>query len=319
MNLTTHPQSTPKVSVVIPCYNVAPFLTRAVNSIRNQTFHDWEMILVDDGSTDATPKVAQQLAQEDPRIRLLKHHTNKGPGATRNTGIAQAKAEYITLLDADDEFMPTYLEKAVKILDEQEIVQLVQTDFIWSPERYKELHRFPENFSIQEHLEVMHLKTCLTFRKNCWQQVGGFDERIRFGEDWHYMLKLHTQNLLHYAVIKEPLFKYYKDNPNSITASAKPKVIRKSHRFIYDEFSSLYDQHMKPLFRRITGGWLGNVRLPPRHVTMHPIRWAAQKNLTYFLLFWCVYLAKWPGYLMYLWARTGKRIVMFLLAQLKQT
>ena len=143
------------------------------------------MILVDDHSTDNTPQLAQQLAKEDARIRLLKHQTNKGPGAARNTGIAQAKAEYITLLDADDTFAPTYLEKAVNALDHEPKVCLVQANFTWG-EKPNKILNMPENMTLEEHLSDMLLTICHTFRKSCWKKVGGFDERTRYAEDWHY-------------------------------------------------------------------------------------------------------------------------------------
>ena len=318
MNLTTHPQSTPKVSVVVPCYNAAAFLTRAVNSIRNQTFRNWEMILVDDGSTDATPKVAQQLAQEDPRIRLLKHPTNRGVSAARNTGIAAARSEYVTLLDADDEYLPDYLKQATKILDEQTTVNLVFPSCVRITESGEIPHKMIENLTLLTDLEMGGLLACHTFRKSCWQKVGGFDERLRYAEDWHFQLKLNIHGLLRYVLLKEPLYRYNSDNKASIGTHYNFDRLKKSRRLIYDDLSQTYDEYMKPLFRRIIKRYLKDPEFRPRLIFFHPVRWAIDKKPAYWLLLRGIFLVKCAVYLPYLWDRICKRTGAFVLKKLRQ-
>jgi glycosyltransferase involved in cell wall biosynthesis len=104
-----------KVSIVIPLYNKAPYVERALASIGAQSFTDFEVIVVDDGSTDNGPAIVR--GRSDPRIRLLTQ-SNAGPGPARNTGIAAAAGEFITFLDADDEWLPTFLEESVRLLEE---------------------------------------------------------------------------------------------------------------------------------------------------------------------------------------------------------
>jgi len=104
-----------KVSVVIPLYNKAPYVERALHSIRAQTLGDFEVIVVDDGSTDDGASVVTQYS--DSRVRLISQ-PNAGPGPARNAGIAEAKGEFIAFLDADDEWLPTYLEANVRFLEE---------------------------------------------------------------------------------------------------------------------------------------------------------------------------------------------------------
>jgi len=95
-----------KVSIVIPLYNKAPYVRRALDSIAVQTFADFEAIIVDDGSTDMGAAVVANYS--DPRFRLIRQE-NAGPGAARNAGIAQAQGEFIAFLDSDDEWLPNYL------------------------------------------------------------------------------------------------------------------------------------------------------------------------------------------------------------------
>ncbi|MBI5822208.1 MAG: glycosyltransferase family 2 protein [Verrucomicrobia bacterium] len=113
----------PKVSVVIPCYNMGQYLDEAVKSVLAQTYQDFEIIIVDDGSTDETTK--QILSSyNQPKTRVIRT-ANQGPSAARNTGIQQARGEYILPLDADDKVASRYMEKAVEILDASENVGIV--------------------------------------------------------------------------------------------------------------------------------------------------------------------------------------------------
>ena len=104
----------PRVSVIVPLYNKAAYVRRALDSISRQTFTDFEVIVVDDGSTDKGPALVTAFA--DKRIRMLTQ-ANLGPGAARNRGIERARGELIAFLDADDEWLPNYLEESVRLLD----------------------------------------------------------------------------------------------------------------------------------------------------------------------------------------------------------
>lgn len=106
-----------KVSVVMPVYNGAECLAQCLDSVAAQTLADMEIICVDDGSTDATPAILARYAARDPRFRVVSQQ-NAGPGAARNTGMAQATGEYLIFLDADDWFQPDFLETMVAKAEE---------------------------------------------------------------------------------------------------------------------------------------------------------------------------------------------------------
>ena len=104
-----------RVSVIMPLFNKAPYVARALASVVGQTFTDIEVIVVDDGSTDTSAMFVEEST--DPRLRLVKQ-SNLGPGAARNRGIHEANGELVAFLDADDEWLPEYLAESVRLLDE---------------------------------------------------------------------------------------------------------------------------------------------------------------------------------------------------------
>ncbi|HKK53946.1 MAG TPA: glycosyltransferase family A protein [Patescibacteria group bacterium] len=106
----------PKISVIIPTYNRANFLPRAIKSVLNQTFKDFELIIVDDGSTDNTKEVINNYLKNDDRIKYIYQQNSGGPPKPKNTGIKIAKGEYIAFLDSDDEWFKDKLKKTNRTL-----------------------------------------------------------------------------------------------------------------------------------------------------------------------------------------------------------
>src|SRR5262245_51722410 len=120
----------PKVTVVIPVFNRAQAVQRAVASVLAQTCQDFEIIVVDDGSTDSTPAVVAALS--DPRLTLIRHERNRGGSAARNTGYRAGSAPFVAFLDSDDEWLPTKLERQLEVFDNaDDTLGLVYTDATW--------------------------------------------------------------------------------------------------------------------------------------------------------------------------------------------
>lgn len=101
--------NSPLISVIIPCYNAAPWLHRSLDSVLAQTYTHWEALLIDDGSTDDTSEILEEYAKKDARFRVF-HQPNAGPSAARNKGIHEMQGEWMTWMDADDTILPTHLE-----------------------------------------------------------------------------------------------------------------------------------------------------------------------------------------------------------------
>jgi teichuronic acid biosynthesis glycosyltransferase TuaG len=117
----------PRISVVIPAYNAARWLRRAVTSASEQTLRPAEIIIVDDASHDDTYIVAESLAAQHPEIRIFRHDSNRGPAAARNRGIAESRGDYVAFLDADDFWLPEKLTKQAAALQTNSDLGLVFT------------------------------------------------------------------------------------------------------------------------------------------------------------------------------------------------
>ena len=103
------------VSIIVPVYNVAPYLREALDSIVNQTYKDLEILIIDDGSTDGSSAICEEYASKDPRIRLI-HQSNKGLSGARNTGLEHATGDYVAFIDSDDSVSPVFIESLVNAM-----------------------------------------------------------------------------------------------------------------------------------------------------------------------------------------------------------
>lgn len=111
----------PKVSIIVPAYNVAPWVEETLNSVKKQTFNDFECIIVDDKSTDNTAHIVRRICDSDIRFKLVKNKYNYGVSVSRNIGMNMAKGEYISFLDADDLWHPEFISTMLNIIQEKQV------------------------------------------------------------------------------------------------------------------------------------------------------------------------------------------------------
>ena len=109
------------VSIITPAYNSAKFIAETIQSVQNQTHQIWEMLIVDDGSSDATEAIVQSFLDKDKRIKFYKLPLNSGPAVARNTAIEKASGDFMTFIDADDIWFPTFIENSIKTIQETKI------------------------------------------------------------------------------------------------------------------------------------------------------------------------------------------------------
>lgn len=187
----------PSVSVVIPCYNRAKLISRAVTSIFAQDFDDLEIVLVDDGSSDDTRAVASAIAQQDGRVRYILHDRNKGEAAARNTGIRAARGEFIAFLDSDDEWLPGKLEAQISVLREApDYVGGIVGNYLMADDAGEEVARdWSDSYPITR-LNILakgcglSTGTTLVVRSCVFQEVGYFDETLPLYVDIDWLCRL---------------------------------------------------------------------------------------------------------------------------------
>lgn len=187
------------VSIVVPTYNREKELSRAIRSIMQQTYEEYEIIVVDDGSTDHTMAVVQQFG--DDRIRYIRLEHNQGAGHARNIGIQQARYDYIAFLDSDDEWLPDKLRLQMdKMLSSEEKLGMVycrmggrqrhsNIRFICPPAEVAGEVLEGDLFDKLLQHNVIGTPT-MVLRRECLEQVGGFKESLLCLEDWELILRI---------------------------------------------------------------------------------------------------------------------------------
>lgn len=132
--------SNPLITVIMPAYNVAPYIEGSVKSVIDQTYTNWELLILEDRSTDDTYAIAQKLAQSDERIRVIQNEKNSGVAKTRNRGIQMAQGTYIALLDSDDQWYPEKLERQLALI-QRENAQISYCSYAMVSEQGEKVHR----------------------------------------------------------------------------------------------------------------------------------------------------------------------------------
>lgn len=228
---------TSKVSIIITCYNDKDYIEEAVRSAVNQTYANTEIIIIDDGSNEATKKVLTSIKYEN--VELVTQ-ANKGLSAARNAGAAKATGDYILTLDADDIFEPTFVEKAVLILDVNGHIGAVSCFCNCFVDLNKVIYKhMPKGGDLGDFLYMNNAMANSLFRKSCWFQVGGFDEKMRKGyEDWEFWISV-TKQGWNVHIIHEFLFNYRKKE-NSMLQNTNLVYEEENYRYVLNKHKDLY-------------------------------------------------------------------------------
>jgi glycosyltransferase involved in cell wall biosynthesis len=197
------PRKASAVSVVVPCYNGGRFIDQLLGSLAQQTFRDFDIVIVNDGSTEQA--TLDKLARLDPAIRVV-HQDNQGLAGARNAGIAAASSDLVLLIDCDDIIEPAYLAETVPLLRAAPDNVAIAFTHIRRAGAAKGIAR--RYFNPFDVLFTNTVSACMVLRKSAWQAVGGFDAGMRDGyEDWEFSIKLARAGYRGIEVPK-PLFVY---------------------------------------------------------------------------------------------------------------
>ena len=244
-NIKHHTSEKPRFSVIMPLYNKAPFVRKALESIASQTYRDFELIIIDDGSTDNSAAICDEFFQtfnhslahsinvnrpfvhsiNDNRsfVHSFIRQTNSGVAAARNRGVAESHGEFVCFLDADDWWEPTFLEEMERLIAEYPDAGLYASNYIYDkpgkthvalslPRGYI---NYPEAYLQSGSMPVWTGATCMP--RKVFDEMGGFPVGIKLGEDF----LLWAKTVLHYPVAfsEKPLAYYNNDVPASLRAT----------------------------------------------------------------------------------------------------
>ena len=236
-----------KFSIIIPLYNKAPYIRKALESVSAQTYTDFELIIVDDGSTDDSAIIVKQFIDERLKVKgdvtnevvttaynlspitynlsvRLIHQSNAGVSAARNTGVAASSGDYIAFLDADDWWKPTYLEQMAKLIDDYPDAGLYGLNYIYyKPGKTRVALKsqtgyinYPKEY-LQNNAMMIFTSSSSSMPKRVFEEMGGFPLGIRLGEDF----LLWAKTALHHKVAfcDQPLAYYNNDVPATLRAT----------------------------------------------------------------------------------------------------
>lgn len=276
----------PTVSIVLPCYNGANFLAQSIDSVIAQTFTDWELIIVNDCSTDNSLEIMQEYANRDSRIRIIDNeHNLKLPGAL-NRGFHEAKGKYLTWTSHDNRMAPNMLEEFVNYLDinpDKGLVTACYAAFSFKTgEQLYEVHH-PDP---QLHLPLYNC-VCYAFmyRREVLETVGDYDTTLFLVEDYDYWVRIWQR----YPVGKIYKVLYYTGvGEETLTLSRKKEIAEKLLEMRLRYFTD-FDKALKghpDLQRRLYNSMADNMHGLPR------IRFTAVRGLEYFSFYWLYYRPK---------------------------
>lgn len=247
-----------QVSVVIPSYNCASFLPECVDSALKQLINDFEVIIVDDGSTDRTLEVVNQY-QDDKRIRLIRQE-NRGLPAARNAGVSMSRGEYIAALDADDTLEPTALQEMMSAVQNAGaswcIIDIIK---FWGGYQEVQKTELPAGKLQLAILREDFIRRAMFLKRSALERIGMWDADIKMREDWDLNIRLINAEEP-FVYLPRPLYRYRKRPESITTGDPKPlftyteQVLRKHHKRLADAgdkgVARVYAENMWDLARQ---------------------------------------------------------------------
>lgn len=230
------------VSIIVPCYNQAEYLGETLNSVINQSYPNWECIIVNDGSSDNSEQIALEYCKKDNRFKYL-FQSNQGPSTARNNGIAQTSGEFILPLDGDDIIGETYIEKCVKHFQSHPQTKLVycKAQLFGAEQGAWEL----PDYNYESFIWSNSIFCSAMFCRTDFNNTSGYNPNMRYGlEDWDLWLSLlHKHDIV--CQIPEVLFFYRKRNGSR--DSIAHEHLAEMQRQIVLNHPLIYNQYIKEL------------------------------------------------------------------------
>jgi glycosyltransferase involved in cell wall biosynthesis len=230
----------PTISIICPCYNHGRYVGEMLKSVFTQTFPDYEIIIVNDGSTDNTQKILDGFHHE--KLHVL-HTQNQGPATARNTAIAAAKGSIILNLDADDKIAPSLLAQGVKVFNDYIGVGIVTSEVCFFGYRSGRFN-LPA-YSLKDMLRDNIIHSTAFFRKTDWEKAGGYSNDLIYGlEDYDFWLSIIELGRDVYRIPEELIFYRAYKKPDDCRSGRRKKSRRRlmhSMRIIFHRHETIYE------------------------------------------------------------------------------
>ena len=249
----------PKLSVIIPLSNKAPYVKKALESVCQQTFKDWELIVVDDGSTDNSATICEKFIEEALQTihntLYIIHQTNSGVSAARNNGVAKASGNYIAFLDADDWWEPTFLEKMLQLIEDYPEAGLYACNYVYyKPGKTHVALNIPTGYinypkAYYEGGAMPVWTGAAIMPRAVFNEMGGFPLGIKLGEDFLLWAKIAMQYPV--AFLNESLAWYNNDVPVNLRATRNLHHPNNHMLFRMDSIAS----SLSPLASNLKSDW----------------------------------------------------------------
>lgn len=227
------------VSVIVPCYNQAPYLAECLQSVLDQHYTDWECIIMDDGSSDGSAGIAKEFCKKDTRFRYYAQR-NAGVAVARNQAISKSRGEFILPLDGDDRISPPYLFQAVELFGKDKALKLVycQAAFFGAVQRKWDLPKFGMKAMLRDNI----IFCTALFRRSDFIQTGGYKPEMKFGwEDWDFWLTL-LEDGARVARLEGTWF-HYRIRQESRNNSLSDEHAALMLNLLYQNHRELFDSH----------------------------------------------------------------------------
>lgn len=227
-----------KISVIVPCYNQAQFLPETLQSVLDQTYSNWECIIVNDGSTDNTEQVALEWSEKDKRFTYL-YKDNGGLSSARNTGIEQAQGKWILPLDSDDKINCRYLElsiQSIKKNPELDIIYCKAETFGMTTSSW-----CLRDYNYKKLLFTNMIFCSALFKKESWEKAKGYDLNLKRGrEDWEFWINILTESSRVLCLDYIGFFYRRKEDSMDVSLNKDKEIKLYAENYIYDKHRNIY-------------------------------------------------------------------------------
>lgn len=253
-----------RFSIIVPLYNKAPYVKKALESICSQSFKDWECIIVDDGSTDGSLDVVRSLDIGDCKLEIISR-PNAGVAAARNVGVENSHGEYLCFLDADDWWEPTFLEEMDRLIKEYPDAGLYATNYVYyKPGKThvalnfdRGILHYPEAYLHSDAMPVWTGAACMP--RKVFDEMGGFPKGIKLGEDFLLWAKTAINHKVAFG--EKPLAYYNNEVPTTLRATRNLHAPQYHMLFNLEEIESIIDSRLSIVEREEWKALLDKLRV----------------------------------------------------------